>query len=527
MDLEAELMDLASNELAYLPSRGPQATSRRSLSVPTAPPPSDQLKQQVAEQLLAQAAQSLALTQQNQIPVPRPPSNSESDEELLTPEQLQFLAEEDARLERRNTLVRELTAARQAAVARSLDALVLQLEQLQQQSVSADEAEAEAVDEARERRRRLIASSQMTNKLQFVVQQSARQLQLATADGVQWTRLLEELPLQERDYLSRAADEQFEQQMKYLTGDRETERGTAIERHLHGILVLTAPRRNGQTVAKTPVHHSLRHLLQAFANIFRGCYAGLLQYAGQGFGVRAGVSMDRVTCALPLVAADVKQFAAILVQVVLFKYPFLQSGEAQRLAVEKGILAALFDTLQPALHGLYVASFQREDALVEDVAELCRTNSLEYFEVKPVFRLDGSWSSGRQQGREQQVDGNERRSLTLRHYSSAIYHMNNLASERSPIAKLERLAQVCEEVDRAVKVYYELQPVDCRPLPEQLNMTTEDLCALLSFILVSAPSSCLHVFTHTQPYAAKVATLEWNVKSERGICEFPLNDEAA
>ncbi|KAJ8552187.1 hypothetical protein ON010_g10359 [Phytophthora cinnamomi] len=117
MDLEAELMDLASNELAYLPSRGPQATSRRSLSVPTAPPPSDQLKQQVAEQLLAQAAQSLALTQQNQIPVPRPPSNSESDEELLTPEQLQFLAEEDARLERRNTLVRELTAARQAAVA--------------------------------------------------------------------------------------------------------------------------------------------------------------------------------------------------------------------------------------------------------------------------------------------------------------------------------------------------------------------------------------------------------------------------
>lgn len=137
----------------------------------------------------------------------------------------------------------------------------------------------------------------------------------------------------------------------------------------------------------------------------------------------------------------------------------------QRKVVQKSVLAALFDALQPALHGLYVASFQREDALVEDVAELCRTNALEYFEVKPVFRLDGSW-----QQQDRLADGNERRLLTLRHYNAAIYHMSNLASERSPITKLERVALVCEEVDRAVKAYYKLQPVDSRPSPKELNM---------------------------------------------------------
>ncbi|KAE9019154.1 hypothetical protein PR001_g12600 [Phytophthora rubi] len=490
MDLEEELMDLASNELAYLPSSGSRSSARQTLSTATALPSTDQLTQQVADQLLAQAAQNLALQQHNQQHNQIFTPFLNSDDELLTPEQLQFLAEEDARLERRNAVVRELTAARKAAIVDRLDDLVLQFEQLQQ-TVSERVDGRDAAEEEEERHRRAVTQQMMT-KLEFVVEQSALELRVVD-EKVEWTRLLTGLPIEERDYLSRAADEQFMEQMKYLKGDREDEREGAIQQHLHGILVLTAPQRNGQTVAKTSMHHSLRHLLQAFMNIFRGCYADLLQYGGQGCGPRAGVSVDRVTCALPLAAADVTQFAAILAQVVMFKYPFLQSGDSQRKTVQKSVLAALFDALQPALHGLYVASFQREDAILEDVAELCRTNTLEYFEVKPLFRLDGSWSSTQHQGTL--PDGNERRLLTLRHYSAAIYHTNNLSSERSPIAKLERLARVCEEIDRAVKSYYELLPVACQPSPEQMNMTTEELCTLLSFILVSAPSSCLHAFT--------------------------------
>eukprot|EP00644_Phytophthora_capsici_P019390 jgi/Phyca11/557756/estExt2_Genewise1Plus.C_PHYCAscaffold_4040001 len=327
--------------------------------------------------------------------------------------------------------------------------------------------DSEGIGNEDERRWR-VAVQQMTAKLDFVVKNSAVELHIAD-ENVKWTRLLEDLPMEERDYLGRAADEQFTEQMKYLRGTREGERVSAIQQHLHGILVLTAPHHNGQTVAKTSMHHSLRHLLQAFASIFHSCYAGFLQYGGQGFGVRRGdVSVDRVTCTLPLVAADVTQFAAMLVQVVLFKYPFLQTSETQRDAVERSVLGALFDALQPALHGLYVSSFQREDVIVEDVAEVARTNPLEFFEVKPLFRLDGSWSGAQE---EQAVaGGNERQLLTLRHYNAAIHHMNNFTSERSPYAKLERLAQVCEEIDRAIKLFYESQPEELRPAPEQLNV---------------------------------------------------------
>ncbi|KAG6946793.1 hypothetical protein JG688_00015838 [Phytophthora aleatoria] len=59
----------------------------------------------------------------------------------------------------------------------------------------------------------------------------------------------------------------------------------------------------------------------------------------------------------------------------------------------------------------------------------------------------------------------------------------------------ERETQVCEEIDRAIKGYYDSQSAELRSSPEQLNVSTDDLCALLSFILISAPSSCLHVFT--------------------------------
>jgi hypothetical protein len=456
-------MDLASNELAYLPSSGGNTAphSSRSSSVSSAPTAS--LVQQVTEHLLAQATQ-----QQDQMRSQIPESSAfrpapSSEEEQLTPEQLQFLAEEDARQERRHEAVRELTTARSDVVARRLDELVLQFEQLQQQVVESFTADEDALEEAEISR--LLGARQMMAKLDFTVQQSALELQVD--DQVHWTRLLEELPMQERDYMGRAADEKFVEQMKYLRGEREAEREGAIQQHLHGILVLTAPHRNGQTVAKTSMHHSLRHLLQAFVNIFRGCYAGFLQYGGQGFGVRMGVSVDRVTCTLPLVAADVTKFAAILTQVVLFKYRFLQTSEAQRAAVERNVLAALFEALQPTLHGLFVASFQREDAIVDDLAELSRTKPLEYFEVKPLFRLDGSWP-GQRQGRI--VDGNERRLLSLRHYNAAIYHMNNLASNRSPYAKLERLAHVCEEIDRAIKQFYDLQPAEHRPPSEHLSV---------------------------------------------------------
>ncbi|KAL3665540.1 hypothetical protein V7S43_009574 [Phytophthora oleae] len=464
MDLEEELMDLASNELAYMPSSTASSPPGRSLSSSVSPAPTTALMQQVTEQLLSQATQHLALQQDREPNSSTTTITPSSDEELLTAEQLQYLAEEDARLERRNTVVKELTTARQTAINRRLDNLVLQFEHLQR-SVMESFRDSEDIRAGAERCWRVIVH-QVTAKLDFVVENSALELQIWD-ENVNWTRLLEDLPMEERDYLGRAADEQFTEQMKYLRGTRESERKDAIQRHLHGILVLTAPQHNGQTVAKTSMHHSLRHLLQAFANIFEGCYAGFLQYGGQGFGVRRGVSVDRVTCVLPFVAADVTQFAAILVQVVLFKYPFLQSSEAQRDAVQQSVLGALFDALQPALHGLYVASFQREDAIVEDVADVAHTNPLEYFEVKPLFRLDGSWSGAQGQA---VADGNERRLLTLRHYNGAIHHMNNLASERSPYAKLERLAQVCEEIDRAIKLFYELQPEELRPAPEQLNV---------------------------------------------------------
>ncbi|KAG3140827.1 hypothetical protein PC128_g25105 [Phytophthora cactorum] len=492
LDLEEELMDLVSNELAYMPSSTASSSPpRRFLIPPTSSAPTGTLVQQVTEQLLSQATQQVALQQQHNQISPKPVASS-SDEEQLSPEQLKFLTEEDARLDRRNAVVRELTAMRQAAVARRLDELVLQLEQLQQRITDKIGASDDTGDD-NERRRRL-ETQQMTAKLNFVVEQSALERQRVDED-VKWTRLLEELPMEERGYLGRAADEKFVEQMKYLRGERESERQDSIQRHLHGILVLTAPHRNGQTVAKTSMHHSLRHLLQAFANIFRGCYSDFLQYGGQGFGVRRDVSVDRVTCTLPLVAGDVTQFGAVFTQVVLFKYPFLQTSEAQRNAVQRSVVAALFDALQPVLHGLYVASFQREDSIVDDVAELSRTKPLAYFEVKPIFRLDGSWSGAQQQQELFVADQNERRLLTLRHYTAAIYHMNNLSSERSPYAKLGRLAQVCEEIDRAIKEYYDSQPAELRPSPEHLNVSTDDLCALLSFILISAPSSCLHVFT--------------------------------
>ncbi|KAG1704625.1 hypothetical protein DVH05_005553 [Phytophthora capsici] len=485
-------MDLASNELAYMPPSSASSPPNRPLSPPVPLAPTTALVQQVTEQLLSQATQHLGLQQNQKRNNPYTPIRIPSpDEELLTAEQLQYLADEDARLQRRNTVVKELTAARQAAINRRLDTLVLKFEQLQQK-ITQTFNDSESIGNEDEKRWR-VAVQQMTAKLDFVVKNSAVELHIAD-ENVKWTRLLENLPMEERDYLGRAADEQFTEQMKYLRGTREGERVSAIQQHLHGILVLTAPHHNGQTVAKTSMHHSLRHLLQAFASIFHSCYDGFLLYGGQGFGVRReDVSVDRVTCTLPLVAADVTQFAAMLVQVVLFKYPFLQTSEAQRDAVERSVLGALFDALQPALHGLYVSSFQREDAIVEDVAEVARTNPLEFFEVKPLFRLDGSWSGAQE---EQAVaDGNERRLLTLRHYNAAIHHMNNFTSERSPYAKLERLAQVCEEIDRAIKLFYESQPEELRPAQEQLNVTTNDLCTLLSFILASAPSSCLHIFT--------------------------------
>ncbi|KAG1704618.1 hypothetical protein DVH05_005546 [Phytophthora capsici] len=315
MDLEEELMDLASNELAYMPPSSASSQPNRPLSPPVPLAHTTALVQQVTEQLLSQATQHLGLQQDQKrnnpyTPIPIP----SSDEELLTAEQLQYLADEDARLQRRNTVVKELTAARQAAINRRLDTLVLKFEQLQQRIIRTFN-DSEGIGNEDERRWR-VAVQQMTAKLDFVVKNSAEELHIAD-ENVKWTRLLEDLPMEERDYLGRAADEQFTEQMKYLRGTREGERVSAIQQHLHGILVLTAPHHNGQTVAKTSMHHSLRHLLQAFASIFHSCYAGFLLYGGQGFGVRRGdVSADRVTCTLPLVAADVTQFAAMLVQVV-------------------------------------------------------------------------------------------------------------------------------------------------------------------------------------------------------------------
>ncbi|RLN86217.1 hypothetical protein BBJ28_00010847 [Nothophytophthora sp. Chile5] len=458
-------MDLASNEHAYLPPpRGSCAQRRPSRPSASAAVTRD-LSQQVAELLLAQATRQLALRRAEQLPIPAARS---VDEELLSAEQQLLLAEEDARQERRNAVARQLAMARQTSIAARLDDLVQQFEQQQQEIATASQ---ETEEDGRQRAER----RQMTAKVDFVVASSALELRLALqqlqeeqqeGSAVAWTRLLEDLPTQERDYLAQAADERFVEQMKYLKDDREHERYDAIAQHLHGILVLAAPQHNGQQVAKTALHHSLRHLLQAFANIFRDCYAGFLQYGGHGFGLRSGISIDRVTCVLPLVSVDVTQFSAILTQVVLFKYPFLQTSAAQKTAVQRSVLHALFEALQPTLHGLYVAAFQREDAMLDDLAFAARTHRLEFFLIPPRFRLDGLSQ------RDQQLadDGNERRLRSLRAYSAAVYLMNNLASDRSPWAKLERLARACREIDHAVKAFYDQQPVEQRPSLEEMNV---------------------------------------------------------
>ncbi|KAG6945583.1 hypothetical protein JG687_00017201 [Phytophthora cactorum] len=116
---------------------------------------------------------------------------------------------------------------RQAAVARRLDELVLQLEQLQQRITDKIGASDDTGDD-NERRRRL-ETQQMTAKLNFVVEQSALERQRVDED-VKWTRLLEELPMEERGYLGRAADEKFVEQMKYLRGERETQVCEEIDR---------------------------------------------------------------------------------------------------------------------------------------------------------------------------------------------------------------------------------------------------------------------------------------------------------
>lgn len=97
VDLEEELMDLASNELSYMPSSTTTAAPHiptRSLKIST---PTGALVQQVTEQLSVQATQQVA-RQQN--PKLSEPVASSCDKAQLTAEQLKFLQEEDERQER-------------------------------------------------------------------------------------------------------------------------------------------------------------------------------------------------------------------------------------------------------------------------------------------------------------------------------------------------------------------------------------------------------------------------------------------
>lgn len=292
------------------------------------------------------------------------------------------------------------------------------------------------------------AMEQMAAKLDAVVEASLEELQVAPTATL-WTQILQELPPEESDYLAKAADEKFAEQMKYCSARKvEREIHACVAHHLEAILVSSVPTRNGQSMAKS-MHHSLGDLLRDFRGVFLSCYEEFTQQ----------YDVPQVAAVLPLVTADVLQFAGILVQLLLFKYAFLAKWKTH---VRRCVLAALFDLLQPTLHGLYVGAFRTEDAVMEDIASLKRSTSPAEFGIAPVFRLDGSWQS------PDAISPEASQQEAMRQYGAAIHRMNNLASIRSPWVKVEALALICREIDGTIKTYYAKQPV--QPSHEEINM---------------------------------------------------------
>lgn len=322
------------------------------------------------------------------------------------------------------------------------------------------------------------AMTQMTAKLDAVIEASLQELQATPEVVALWTQVLAELPTEESDYMAKAADEKFEEQMKYCTSRRdEREIYKCIDHHLQAILVSSVPTRNGYSMGKA-MNHSLGQLLRDFRGVFLACYETFV----------AQYEVYQVAQVLPLVSADVLQFASILVQLLVFKYAFLAKWKDY---VRRCVIAVLFELLQPTLHGLYVGAFQTEDAVMHDIAELKRANPPAEFRIAPVFRLDGSWRPRGQSQVAEQPGNNESseasRQQCVRQYSAVIYKMNSLASIRSPWVKIETLARICRDIDATIKNFYAQQKLQQpagieHPSPEEINVYVHHFADAMSLL---------------------------------------------
>lgn len=481
-DLEAELMDLESNERAYLPPQPPVQPPvhalRRSLSstnphqtqqqdarhsshfpvtsVSAAPPPyrhqQPQHQQPAAaaattqqQMLRAAVEQRQAVQQQARERFPSSASSSSLSASGLAASLASSLglrsssdsradAELDEQRQRRQAALSEMTRLRQQQIVERVGAPSAQPHQPATWDPNAD------------------AMAQMVAKLDAVVDASLKELQLPPPAAALWTQVLQDLPPEESDYLAKAADEKFEQQMKYCKAARESQQ--CIESHLSAILISSVPTRHGQSMAK-PMHHSLGRLLRDFRGVFLACYEHLVaQYDEQ-----------QVAALLPLVSTDVLQFASILVQLLLFKYAFVASHKEH---VRRCVIAVLFELLQPTLHGLYVGAFRTEDAVMEDIASLKRLNPPADFGIAPIFRLDGTWTPESTGAAAGTSNPEASRQQAMHQFGAPIYRMNNLVNIRSPWVKVQALVLICRDIDAAIKGFYAQQPV--KPRPEEINM---------------------------------------------------------
>lgn len=494
-DLEAELMDLASNEHVYLPSQPQRSSviafqqqpenarlsgqhSNMNVSAPTPPLPPPPRPQTAAAppnlQHMLRAAAEQRQERQQQARERFSFSATSSSSSLSASGLAASLASSlGIRTAGDNHSVSELEEQR-----RRMQAAFSELARLRQQQI----VERIGVPNAQPQPPptwdpHADAMIQMVAKLDTVVDASLKALHVPAPPSAAalWTQVLQDLPSAETDYLAKAADEKFEQQMKYLKAEHEVQQ--CVERHLATILLASVPTRHGQNMAKT-MKHSLGQLLRGFRTVFLACYEHVVtQY-----------TVDQVAQVLPLVSTDVVQFASILVQLLLFKYPFVAQYKDH---VRRCVVAALFELLQPTLHGLYVGAFRTEDAVMEDIARLKRMNPPADFGIAPIFRLDGTWTS-RASGASEADDRppEAARQHAMHQFGASIYRMNNLVNIRSPWVKVQALVFVCRDIDAAIKSFYAQQPV--QPTPEEINMYVAfslSFCSLSR--LTHTLSSCL------------------------------------
>ncbi|DAZ96464.1 TPA: hypothetical protein N0F65_006510 [Lagenidium giganteum] len=470
-DLEDELMTLERNECAYLnaPTFVADAPQSAPPALPVATPPPAARAADAAPNSAPTSAPAPVVSMLDLI---KSSLSTAVNELLERAEQLRVLhatlngevcvdsasssvaKEEDERIARRKAVVDSLIEQRKQAI--TLRVL--------QRSRDARAGGANANDPER-----------MHAKLDQIEAQSLAESERPSSPVI-WTALVELLTQEERDYMAKSADEIFEEQLKYPKDVEE--KHELIRTHLDAIFQHAAPTKNGHVLRRS-ASHSIGNVLRDFNSIFCACYDNYLR------------AVEHIAIVLPMAAADVNQVAAILAQVLVFKYKAL--GEWHEF-VQGCVLDALFVHLQPTLHGLYVVAFAAEDSFVEQRALALRERRLADFGVRPRFRLDDgdASDSGANNGL---LDHNELRLRSLRRYEAAIYIMNDLPNHRSPWEKLALLAKLCRTIDETIRTYYAELRSTPTPPPENLNLTADDLCSLLAFVLVMSPAMCRHVYS--------------------------------